>query len=82
MKTPQFNDLTLVDKAWLIYEYGDFLISIEYYDHRVQLYSLNNQFIELFQNIDTRQIDKIEVVTYNALDKYLSRILIQDYKRK
>lgn len=82
MKTTQFNNLTIVDKAWLVYEFGDFLMSIEYYDYRVHLYSLNCQFVELYENIDNRQIERIEVAHYNALDKYLSRVLIRDIKIK
>jgi hypothetical protein len=75
-ETKPFNELTLVDKAWLVYEFGDFLVSIEYYDYWVHLYSLNNSLIELYQHMGTRQIDRIEAASYSALDKYLSRIII------
>ena len=80
--TTQFNNLTMVDRAWLTYEFGEFLMSIEYYDYRINLYSLNGEFIELFQNIDSRQIERIQVASYNGLDKYLSRILLGTLKRK
>jgi hypothetical protein len=82
MKTAHFNELTMVDKAWLMYEFGERLTSLEYYDYRVHLYALNNSFVELYQNIDTRQIERIEVASYQALDKYLSRILIGSIKRR
>jgi hypothetical protein len=82
MKTTQFNNLTMVDRAWLIYDFGEFLMSIEYYDYRINLYSLNSQFIEMFQNIDSRQIEKIQIASYNGLDKYLDRILLGNFKRK
>lgn len=77
MSTTNFNELAITDKAWLIHEFGDCLMSIEYYDHRIYLYSLNNFFIELYQNIETRQIENIEEADYSALDKYLSRIIIR-----
>ena len=76
MKAARFNELTLVDKAWLVSEFGKLLVSIEYYDHRIFLYSLNSHFIELHQNIDSRQMDRICIADYKDLDKYLSRILI------
>jgi hypothetical protein len=82
MKSKRFNDLTMTDRAWLTYEFGDFLMSIEYYDFRIHLYALNCQFVELFQNINTRQIERIEVANFNALDKYLSRIVIGSLRKK
>lgn len=82
MKAARFNELTLVDKAWLVSGFGDLLVSIEYYDYRIFLFSLNSHFIEMFQNIDSRQIEKISVASYKDLDKYLSRILIGSLKIK
>ena len=76
MKAARFNELTLVDKAWLVSEFGDLLVSIEHDDHRIFLFSLNLHFVELRQNIDSRQIEKISIAGYKDLDKYLSRILI------
>lgn len=82
MKAARFNELTLVDKAWLVSEFGDLLVSIEYYDYRIFLFSLNSHLIEMFQNIDSRQIETICVASYKDLDKYLSRILIGSLKIK
>lgn len=80
MRAARFNDLTLVDKAWLVYEFGRHLLSIEYYDYRIHLYALNSDFVEIHYNIDTRQIDRISLASYAELDKYLSRILIGKLK--
>jgi len=80
MKEARFNELTLVDKAWLVSEFGELLLSIEYYDHRIFLFSLNSHFVEMYQNIESRQIEKICVAGYKELDKYLSRILIGSLK--
>ena len=63
MKTTQFNNLALVDRAWLISAFGKFLMSIEYNDYRINLYSLNGQFIELFQNMTA---DKSKEFNYQA----------------
>ena len=82
MKATRFNELTLVDKAWLVSEFGDLLLSIEYYDFRIFLFSLNDHFVEMYQNIDSRQIDKICIASYKDMDKYLSRILIGTLKVK
>ena len=82
MKAARFNELSLVDKNWLVLEYGDYLISIEYYDYRVHLYSLNSLFIEMYQNIETRQVERITIASGNDLNKFLSRILIGNFNRK
>jgi hypothetical protein len=82
MKAARFNELTLVDKAWLVSEFGDLLVSIEYYDYRIFLFSLNSHFVEMHQNIDSTQIEKICIASYKDLDKYLSRILIGSLKIK
>lgn len=70
----------MVHRAWLIYEFGEFLMSIEHYDYRINLYLLNGQFIEQLQNIDTRQVERIQVASYNGLDKYLSHIVLENLK--
>jgi hypothetical protein len=76
MKLNSFNNLTLVDKALLISEFGRFLMSIEYYDFRIYLFSLNDIFIEMYEHVETKQIHNISVASYNDLDKYLARIVI------
>lgn len=81
MKAGKFNDLTLADKYWLVCEYAEYLLSIEHYDYRVSLYSLNCHYIEVYKNIDTRIIEKISIAGSSELNKYLSRILIGNLKK-
>jgi hypothetical protein len=80
MRQVKFNELTLTDKALLMAEFGAYLESIEFYDYWVHLYSLNSHFIEVYYNILTKQIERISLVDYRELDKYLSRILIHNLK--
>jgi hypothetical protein len=77
MKATNFNELTMVDRATLIHEFGSLLMSMEYYVYRIHLFSLNNSFVELYQNIMTGQIERIEEAEYGDLDKYLRRITIR-----
>ena len=81
MEAGKFNELKPADKAWLLYEFGDYLFSIEYYDHRISLYSLNTNLVEMYQNIDTNEIVRISIANYGDLDKYLSRIIIGSAKQ-
>lgn len=75
-KEIKFNELSLPDKALLIAEFGGYIMSIEFGDYWLHLYSLNSNFIQIFYNISTRQIDKIVMAEYNDLDKYTDRIVI------
>jgi hypothetical protein len=76
MKKRGFNDLSPELKERIIEEFASPIISIEYYDHRVDLFSLNTLFIERYLNIDSGKVDKIAEASYHDLDKYLSRIVI------
>lgn len=77
MKISQFNNLTSTEKGWFIYKFGSFLVSVEYYCRRMNLYSMNDLFIELLQPIGRRQIERIQVANDNGLDKYLNRIALE-----
>lgn len=80
MRQVKFNELPLTDKALLMAEFGAYLESIEFYDYWVHLYALHSNFIEVYYNIHTRQIEKISLVEYADLDKYLSRILLRNLR--
>jgi hypothetical protein len=80
MRPTRFNELTHDDKAWLVSEFGELLLSIECYDHRIHLYSLNAHLIEMYENIETRRVERFSVASYKDIDKYLSRIIIGNLK--
>ena len=81
MKTPGFNNLPLALKADLIHDLGRLVLSIEHYDYRIDLYAIDGLLVEQYENIDTRQIEKITMASYHDLDKYLSRIVIGSLKK-
>ena len=62
-------------------EFASPLLSIEYYDYRVDLFSLNSLLIERYQNIETEEVERIFVAEYADLDKYLSQIMIGRLKK-
>jgi hypothetical protein len=76
-----FDELPLRDKALLVDDLATFLCSIEFYDHRIHLYSLNALFIEAYHHIETGEIERISTAPYNTLDKFLTRIRIEPYYR-
>jgi uncharacterized protein YggT (Ycf19 family) len=74
MKQLIFNELPLTDKAILVAEFGTLVTSIEFYDYWVHLYTLNNNFIEVYYNMQTRQIDRITLATYDEIDKFILNV--------
>jgi hypothetical protein len=77
MGAMRFNDLSMHDKQVLVDDFSTELCSIEFYDHRVHLYSLDAILIEAYHNIDSGEIERITVANYGDLDKFLTRIRIQ-----
>ena len=77
-----FNELSLRNKFLLLEDMGIELCSIEFYDHRIRLYAMNNIFVEVFQNIETKQVEKVLTVDYNSLGKYTMRITLDDLSKK
>ncbi len=81
MKRNCFNDLSLELKGKIVDEFASALLSIEYYDYRIDLFALNSIFIERYQHIESGNVEKIREAEYRDLDKYLSRIVIGNLKR-
>lgn len=81
MKAGQFDELKLRDKAWLVQEFGSHILSIEYYDYRIHLFSFNSDFVELYYHIGRKRVEKIVIAKYGDLDKYLSRIVIGSIRK-
>ena len=55
----EFEELTLDDKISLLYEKGTFVMAIRYYGYKVNLYLLDNYYLEVFVNHKLSLIEKI-----------------------
>lgn len=60
-----FLELSLAEKIQHLYRYGTFQISIRYYGHKVNLYLLEAEYIEVFYNHREDRIDKVEALDYH-----------------
>ena len=74
MKDVSFDQLSMPNKMTLVRDFATDLCSMEFYDHRIYLYSLNSMMIEVYENIETKEIENIITIRYSDLDKYVSRI--------
>lgn len=54
-----FNKLSLDKKVGLLYQRGTFIMSIRYYEYKVNLYLLGSIYLEVFVNHKQSNIEKI-----------------------
>ncbi len=70
MITPEnFLELTLDEKIKVLYTEGLFVTSIRYYGYKINLYLLDQFYVEVFYN---HKLDKIEKI--DLMDPHHSRI--------
>lgn len=55
----EFEALELEEKISLLYEHGTFVMSIRYYGYKVNLYLLNDYYLEVFVRHKVSLIEKI-----------------------
>ena len=55
-----FQKMNQDERIKTLYQHGSFITSIRYYAHKVNLYLLNNYYVEVFYN---PKIDRIEGIT-------------------
>ena len=63
-KHNSFFELSLSERIQYLYRYGSFQIAIRYYGHKVNLYLLDGEYIEVFYNHREDRIDKVEALDY------------------
>jgi len=66
MRQEQFNQLKFNEKLKWVYVEGEYITSIRYYAHKVNLYAFDNYFVELFYNNSTDNIDRICILDYKS----------------
>lgn len=73
----EFNNLNTDEKAWYLWHGATFLHVYENRKHRINLFYLNNYYIELWYNLDGNNIDNIGAFTsLDRLKPFLDRINI------
>jgi hypothetical protein len=71
-----FYDLNLNDKATYITERGCYVDSIIFYHLRVDLYSVEDVFAEVYYNKRTNAVERVQFADDLDLKKHLSKIKI------
>ncbi|WP_373520272.1 hypothetical protein [Aquiflexum sp.] len=76
MSKEDFRKLPLNKKIQMLYTEGTFVVGIRYYTHKVNLYLLNNEYIEVFYNHKLDKIDNIDFLNHRhtRMKFYLDQI--------
>jgi hypothetical protein len=73
---PQFNNLTIPEKASLIQSYGTLLVSLITENNIISLFVVGSQYLELYYDVRTRTIKEIGIASYENLDKYVEHVTL------
>ena len=78
MSSYEFTALPLKDKVQLLYQEGSFVVSIRYYSYKINLYLLDNYFVEVFYNHKLDKIEKIELLdtSHSRMKFYMDQIAL------
>jgi hypothetical protein len=76
MSKEDFRRLPLNKKIQMLYTEGTFVVGIRYYTHKVNLYLLDNEYIEVFYNHKLDKIDNIDFLNrrHTRMKFYLDQI--------
>lgn len=79
MSREEFSQLPLHQKIKTLYLEGTFVVGIRYYRHKVNLYLLENEYVEVFYNHKEDRIDKIDFLErdHSRMKFYLDQIKIE-----
>jgi len=78
MSREEFAKLPLNRKIQMLYLEATFVVAIRYYGHKVNLYLLENEYVEVFYNHKLDKIDKIDFLPrdHSRMKFYLDQIKI------
>ena len=66
MTEKQFIEMSIAHQLRWIYFEGEFLTSIRYYKHKVNLYLISNFIVEVFYNHKEDKIDRIALLDFSS----------------
>jgi len=78
MSREEFNNLPFHKKISTLYTQATFVVGIRYYRHKVNLYLLESEYVEVFYNHKLDKIDKIDFLPrdHTRMKFYLDQIRI------
>lgn len=79
----KFRQLSITQKGEYVFQEGDYIGLREYYNHRINLYSLFDFFVEVWYFAAENKIEKIEVMeSEKTIDLYIDKMIKFENKPK
>ena len=79
----KFRQLSIRQRGEYVFQEGDYIGLRQYYNHRINLYSLFDFFVEVWYLAAENKIEKIEVLeSEKILDLYIDKMIELDKKPK
>lgn len=78
MSREEFSSLPIHQKISTLFIEGTFVVGIRYYRHKINLYLLEDEYVEVFYNHKLDRIDRIEYLQrdHSRMKFYLDQIKI------
>jgi hypothetical protein len=77
MTKEAFSSLPPQKRCDLLWDEGQFLVSVNYYRFKASLYAIRSFFVEVLCYQDSTEVERIEVVNEERFAKYLNQIDIE-----
>ena len=72
MKRVDFTEMSLTEKGLILIKKGRHLTQIKDGDYLLNLYSIEDFFVEVYYSVFTNKVDKIEVMSdLTRIDQYI-----------
>lgn len=84
MNTNVFYSHNLNERMALVNKFGEFISRIKYYGFYINLYVLETQFVEVYYNMHSNTIEKVEILSPldSRLNIYAGGVDIRDIFKK
>jgi hypothetical protein len=76
MKWNELQDYPMDRKVRILYEEATFIMAIRYYKHKINLYLLGNEYVEVFVDHKNSSIDRISIldIRHSRMKFYFDQI--------
>ena len=77
MDPGKFDRLSLSERSDLVWKYGEFVDSVMCNNYCLMLYTIKDQFVELYLDLHSKNIIWISLANEWDLEKYLTNVQIK-----
>ena len=77
MRANEFQQLSLSERASYLWDHGEFITSIKYYNYAVSLYVMCGLYIETWYSPQRNEFEKIDILdSKGRFNRYLQEMVL------